>query len=93
MKSKPRSKPRNDEDLAFHLCQAIRDATAHMQCRGACWVSLSAVNRRLRLDPTDLDHIVRCAVSAEWVETNGSDPPHSVCLFRGAWQALRERAA
>ena len=85
-------KTRYDHALALQMLRVMKQLTAHMQCRGPCWVSLSDVNQRMRLSPTDLDYVVRWAASAEWIKIDGPNP-HSMSITAGGWDAMREEAA
>lgn len=85
-------RPESDRDVALRVCHGIQSATRHMQNRGVRWIGLCDLQRHTDIPFDVLDQAVRYGVSAEWFKVNG-EPPHSVCLYRGAWEAMKERAA
>lgn len=81
-----------DHALALRICRGIQAATAHLQARGVRWISLHDLQRHLGIPFDVLDKGIRYGVSAEWLAVDG-EPPMCVCLFRGAWEAMKEDAA
>jgi hypothetical protein len=72
-------------DLVERLRDAIERLTAGRAARshGPQWIMVDSVARHLGISEEQAQQAVALAVQRQWLQTDGSVPPHSVALDRG----------
>jgi hypothetical protein len=81
--AKPK-RPKRPPGLVDRLCAAIAELTSERAARsyGVQWVAVHDVARRLGIDADAAEQAAAEALAVHRIIGDGSNPPHSVRLFR-----------